>query len=98
MDPTTATILVALIGTIGSVVVAIINNRPKDVQGRQSIDPMWKIIAAIIVIAAAVWLLARVIVGALIDNRYSITGLVVAGAVFAIGVVLLKRRKPPHSN
>jgi hypothetical protein len=97
MDATVGTVLVAAIGAIGAIIVAFINSRPKDGSGWR-IDPMWRIIASIIVIAAGVWGLARVAVGAMINNVYSITGLVIAAAVLAIGIVLLKRRKPPQSN
>jgi len=98
MDPTTGTIIVALVGAIATIAAAFINNRTKDGPGQQSVDPMWRIIAAIIVIAAAIWLLIRVIVAALLDNHYMITGLVIAVAVLAIGIVLLKGPRRSQSN
>ena len=98
MDPTTGTIIVAVIGAVGTITVALINNRPKDGSSGRRLDPMWRTIAAIVVIAAAIWLGAGVVVGALVNNAYSITGLVVAGAVLAVGIVLLRRPKPPQSN
>jgi hypothetical protein len=90
---TLATIVVALIGAIVVFAVALINNQ----SGRQGIDPMWRGIAAIIAMGAALYGLIYVILDALIGS-YHITGLMVSLVVLAIGVVLWKPPKAPRAD